>query len=175
MLSWNPCISRGTFHISPFYIKNCNFMWMILHDSYLALNLGWSVLNQVDAYKCSLLMKSPKRPSIPKKNCFGKILNAVCHTNFLFMTVSASWILLLHTPSCEACRNVQLIIHIIYTIWYFWNKLLQDTLPVLHFIFRLVRFIPLAVLQVSRYKTSIHVLQTFFLQSICTWYYSTGN
>jgi hypothetical protein len=124
-----------------------NFMSMILHEFYLALNLGWSVLNHEDTLKCSILIQSPRRSSIPKKNCFGKRVNTICHTNFLFMTISALWVLLLQTPSGKPCRNVQIIINNMYKVGYYWNKLLQDTLPFLHFIFGLVRFIPLAVLQ----------------------------
>jgi hypothetical protein len=44
---------------------------MTLHDSYLALNFGWSILNQVEASKCSLDIVT-KEVLISKKNCFGK-------------------------------------------------------------------------------------------------------
>jgi hypothetical protein len=124
-------------------------MWMILHESYLAINLGWFVLNQVEVSQCSLLIQSPRWCSIPKriKKLFWKEINTVCHTSFLFIIMSALWVFLLQTPCGEPCRNVQIIISSIYTIGCYWNKFLQDTLPFLHFIFGLVRFISLAVMQ----------------------------
>jgi DeoR/GlpR family transcriptional regulator of sugar metabolism len=82
-----------------------------------------------------------------KKLLTKEILNTVCHINFLFITVSTLWVLLVQTLSGEHCRNVQIIINSMCTIGYYWNKLLQDTLSFLHFIFGLVRLISLAVLQ----------------------------
>jgi hypothetical protein len=60
---WNPFISMDTCHISPSYIvllhanAKTNIIWMILHESYLALNLGLSVRKRVEASKCPLLIK----------------------------------------------------------------------------------------------------------------------
>jgi hypothetical protein len=52
----------------------------------------------------------------------------------LFITMHALWVLLVQMCYGEHCRNVQIIINGMYTIGYYWNKLLQDTLPFLHFI-----------------------------------------
>jgi hypothetical protein len=147
---------------------------MSLYEFYLALSLGCSVRNQVEASNCSLFIQSPKRWPIPKKMFLKEILNTVCHTNFLFITMSALWVLFVQTQSGEDCSNMQIIINSMYTIRYYWKNCFKK-LSFFHFIFGLVRLIPLAVCNASKHESFTHVLKTWFLQSIFTWYYSNGN